>query len=131
MFAFSPDCCSCSGSFLFDGDARDGNNQLPGVPRHDRRAELLYSHPSGIQPGPNVGWAPGSYYADNANQLRVDPYALLNLRVSFDRGTRLSGCLEAWNLTDERSIANVAIAGSSQWCVGDLQPRDRAPSTVG
>ena len=52
--------------FFFDGDARWGNNQLPGVPPHTIRAEVLYKHPSGFYAGPNVEWMPKSYFADNA-----------------------------------------------------------------
>ena len=34
--------------------------------------EVLYKHPSGFYAGPNVEWMPKSYYADNANQMKVD-----------------------------------------------------------
>lgn len=75
------------------------------------RAELLYKHPGGFYAGPNVEWAPGHYYADNANTLMVDPYALLNFRLGFDAGKHWSGYVEARNLTDKHYISTVAIAG--------------------
>ena len=46
--------------FFFDGDARCGNNRLPGAPPHYIRAEVLYKHPSGFYAGPNVEWMPQS-----------------------------------------------------------------------
>ncbi|MFX8377703.1 TonB-dependent receptor, partial [Acinetobacter baumannii] len=86
--------------FFFDGDATYGNNRLPGVPGNSLRAELLYKLPSGFDAGPNVEWAPGHYYADNANTLTVDPYALLNLKAGFDIGKHWSVYFEGRNLTD-------------------------------
>lgn len=97
--------------FNFDGDPYYGNNELPGIPKHYLRAELLYKHASGFYAGPNVEWAPGHYFADNANTLSVDPYALLNLKAGFDAGKHWSVYVEGRNLTDKRYIATVAIAG--------------------
>jgi iron complex outermembrane receptor protein len=97
--------------FFFEDDAVFGNNELPGVPRHFLRAETLYKHPSGVYAGPNIEWAPGHYYADNANSLAVDPYALFNFRLGYDTGRGWSGYVEGRNLTDERYIATVAVTG--------------------
>ena len=100
--------------FFFDNDSRYGNNRLPGVPPHYLRAELLYKHPSGFYAAPNVEWMPQSYFADNANQVKVDPYALLNLRVGYKApGSKASFYLEGRNLLDKRYIANVAVAGTA------------------
>lgn len=99
--------------FKFDGDARYGDNELPGVPKHVLRAEALYRLPSGFYIGPNVEWAPGDYFADNANTLTVDAYALLGLRVGFDAAEGWSGYVEGRNLTDRRYISTVAIAGTA------------------
>ncbi|WP_294191261.1 TonB-dependent receptor [uncultured Sphingomonas sp.] len=97
--------------FFFDDDRRYGDNELPGIPKHYLRAEALYRHPSGIYAGPNVEWAPGHYFADNANSLSVDPYALLGLKLGYDRGGRWSAYVEGRNLTDKHYISTVAIAG--------------------
>ncbi|MBB3940226.1 iron complex outermembrane receptor protein [Novosphingobium fluoreni] len=99
--------------FFFDDDAIYGNNRIPGVPKHYLRAEMLYKHPSGFYAGPNVEWAPGHYFADNANTLTVDPYALLNLKAGFDLGERWSFYVEGRNLADKRYISTVAIAGTA------------------
>lgn len=97
--------------FYFDGDARYGNNELPGIPRQYLRAEMLYKHPSGFYAGPNLEWAPGHYFADNANTLAVDPYALVNFKVGFDTGAQWSAYMEGRNLADKHYISTVAIAG--------------------
>lgn len=97
--------------FNFDGDSTYGNNELPGIPKHYLRAELLYKHANGFYAGPNVEWAPGHYFADNANTLTVDPYALLNLKAGFDAVKHWSIYVEGRNLTGKRYIATVAIAG--------------------
>ncbi len=97
--------------FSFDDDAIYGDNRIPGVPKHYLRAEALYRHASGLYAGPNIEWAPGHYYADNANTLTVDPYTLLNLKAGFDSGKHWSAYIEGRNLTDKRYISTVAIAG--------------------
>jgi len=99
--------------FFFDGDARYGNNRLPGVPAHYIRAEVLYKQPTGFYVGPNVEWVPQGYYADNTNSLTVDPYAVLNFKIGYDSGKGWSGYLEARNLFDTRYISSVAVAGSA------------------
>ena len=99
--------------FNFDADARYGDNRLPGVPRHYLRAEAIYRHPAGFYAGPNVEWAPGSYYADNSNTLEVPTYALLNLRAGIDFAQHWSLYLEGRNLTDKHYISTVAIAGEA------------------
>lgn len=99
--------------FFFDGDAIYGDNELPGVPKHYLRTELLYRNAQGFFIGPNVEWSPASHYADNANMLDVDSYTLLNFRLGYDVGGGWSGYVEGRNLTDERYISTVAIAGTA------------------
>jgi iron complex outermembrane receptor protein len=97
--------------FFFRNDSRYGDNELPGIPSHYLRAEALYQHPSGIYAGPNVEWAPSRYFADNANSLTADPYALLGLKLGYDQDGRWSAYIEGRNLTDKHYISTVAIAG--------------------
>lgn len=97
--------------FFFAGDTHYGDNRLPGVPRHLVRAELVYRHASGFHIGPNLEWAPGHYYADNANTLSVAPYALLNIKVGYEVAERWSVYLEGRNLSDRAYISTVAVAG--------------------
>ncbi len=88
-----------------------GNNRLPGAPPHSIRAEVLYKQANGFYIGPNVEWMPQAFFADNANTLTVDPYALLNFKVGYDPGKGWSGYLEGRNLLDTRYIATTVTEG--------------------
>lgn len=99
--------------FRFDGDRTYRNNRLPGVPPHVVRAEVIYKYPNGLYAGPNVDWMPQDFYADNANSLTVDRYALANFRIGYDPGTGWSGYLEGRNLADTRYIATTITAGTA------------------
>ncbi|NYT35840.1 TonB-dependent receptor [Allopusillimonas soli] len=94
--------------FHYDDDSTWGDNEIPGVPRHFLRAELLYRHPDGFYFGPNVEWVPQAYYVDNANSVKTQSYALLGLRAGWETGP-YSFYLDARNLTDRRYIASVSI----------------------
>jgi iron complex outermembrane receptor protein len=94
--------------FRFDHDARFGNNQLPGAPRHFLRAELLYKNPNGFYIGPNLEWVPQAYYADSANTLTTQAYAIWGLKAGVDDGT-YSMYLEARNIANTAYIASVSI----------------------
>lgn len=97
--------------FHFDDDATYGDNQLPGVPRHYLRAELLYKHQNGFYIGPSVDWMPEEFYSDNANSLTVDPYALLNFRLGYEsQDSHWSAYFEARNLLDKHYISSTIIA---------------------
>ncbi|MCR0983418.1 TonB-dependent receptor family protein [Roseomonas populi] len=96
--------------FHFDGDARYGDNELPGVPRHLLRAELRYRHPAGASIAPNVEWVPRGLFADNANTVQGNSYALLGLRGDWTFSNGLSVFLEGRNLTDKRYISSASVA---------------------
>lgn len=96
--------------FFFDNDPVWGDNQLPGIPRHYLRAELLYKHPSGFYAGPNVEWVPIAYYVDDANTLNTSPYALLNFKAGYEPpGGRFSFYVDARNLLNVNYIASVNV----------------------
>lgn len=99
--------------FFFDNDKMWGDNQLPGVPKHIIKAEILYKNLAGFYAGPNVEWIPQSFNADNANSLKVDPYALANFKMGYDGGAAWSGYVEGRNLLDKRYISTAAIAGTA------------------
>ncbi|NGM88965.1 TonB-dependent receptor [Parapusillimonas sp. SGNA-6] len=94
--------------FKFDDDRDWGNNQMPGVPRHYLRAEVLYKHPAGFYVGPNVEWVPQAYFVDNANSVETNSYALLGLRAGWEKGP-YSFYIDGRNLTDRRYIASASI----------------------
>lgn len=95
--------------FRFDNDPVFGNNQLPGIPRHYYRAELIYSHPDGFFFGPNIEWVPQAYYIDNANTTKTKAYALFGARGGYDFGNGLRLFVDARNLANEKYIANVGV----------------------
>lgn len=98
--------------FRFDGNPTYGNNVLPGVPRHVLKAELVYRHTSGFYVGPNVEWAPESFYQDNANTKRGNPYALLGLRAGYESGKSWSAFVEGKNLTDKRYVSSASVSNT-------------------
>ena len=104
--------------FKFENDATFGDNELPGVPRHYVRAEVLYKHPSGVYLGPNVEWVPEGYFADAVNVLSTDAYAIWGARLGFDDGGPISVYVEGRNLSDTAYIASSAIVADSR--VGNL-----------
>lgn len=95
--------------FHFRNDPTYGGNQIPGVPRHYLRAELLYKHPSGFFVGPNIEWAPQAYYVDNANTFKSASYVLFGLRAGYDDGGRLTAFVEARNLANRHYISSASI----------------------
>lgn len=99
--------------FFFDDDVMWSDNQLPAVAPHNFRAEILYNHPSGFYAGPNVEWMADAFYADNANTLKVDPYALLGFRLGYEQSKGWSGYVEGRNLLDENYIATTITTGNA------------------
>lgn len=94
--------------FHFDNDPLFGNNQLPGAPRHFLHAEVLYKHANGFYVGPNVEWVPQAYYADSANTLSTQAYAIWGLKAGVDDG-KYSMYLEARNIANTAYIASTSI----------------------
>lgn len=95
--------------FSFDGDREFGNNQLPGIPEHYYRAELLYMHPSGFYAGPNIEWVFTDYFVDSANTLSADSYALLGFKIGYRTKKGVSLYVEGRNLTDETYAATTSV----------------------
>ena len=91
----------------FDGDRSFGNKQLPGIPEHVGRLELLYQHPTGFSIGPSVQ-AASSNWVDCANTLKADSYALLGMRAAYET-KQYRIFIEGRNLTDEHYASSVAV----------------------
>ncbi len=96
-------------NFHFDGDREFGDNQLPGIPEHYYRAELLYTHPCGFYAGPNLEWVFADYPVDSANSLDADSYALLGFKIGYRTKKGVSFYVEAKNLTDETYAATTSV----------------------
>lgn len=95
--------------FRFDGDRDFGSNQMPGIPEHYYRAELLYEHPCGFYAGPNLEWVFTGYPIDSANTMDADSYALLGFKVGWRSKKGLSVYVEGRNLTDEHYAATTDV----------------------
>jgi iron complex outermembrane receptor protein len=92
----------------FDGE------RLPGVPAHLLHAAAGWEHPRGFW----IAWDllfVGRFYADNANDVSTDAYAVSNLRAGWDwkfgRWT-LGPFVGLNNLTDAEYDANVRLNAS-------------------
>ena len=98
-------------SFEEDGESRRGN-KLPGVPRHQLQAELLWE-PTLSSYAAVSTQVVDSVYADNANSEEVAGYALAHLRAghAWSLGTpeRLEVYAAVRNLFDRDYPANVRI----------------------
>ncbi len=99
--------------FRFDNDPSYRNNELPGAPRHYLRAELLYKNPTGFYFGPNIEWVPQSYFVDNANTLKTEPYAIWGLKAGVDNGGTYSMYVEARNIGNKVYIASASIINTA------------------
>jgi iron complex outermembrane receptor protein len=95
--------------FFFDDDAAWGNNLIPGAPRHYFTGEIRYAHPSGVWLAPNIEWVPEAYYADNANTLATEAYAIFGAKAGWDISERISLFVDARNLGDKAYISNVSV----------------------
>lgn len=98
-------------SFTEDGESRRGN-QLPGIPRHDLQAELLWE-PTLSSYAAISGQVVDSVYADNANSEEIAGYALAHLRAGHAWFPGTPERLEVYgairNLFDRDYPANVRI----------------------
>lgn len=97
----------------FRDDPVFGDNQLPGLPEHFARAELVYQHPSGAYAGPNVERALSKYPVDFANSLFADPYTIWGFRIGY-RGRAWSGFLDGKNLSDTVYTASTGIVADAR-----------------
>ena len=111
--------------FRFRDDATFGDNQLPGIPSHFLKSELVYQHSCGFYAGPNVEWSPVKYPVDMANTLFADPYALLGIKAGYRTKKGFSAFVEVRNLTDKRYAATTGVitrptvANQAQFLPGD------------
>jgi iron complex outermembrane receptor protein len=99
--------------FFFDNDATFGDNEIPGVPRHYLRAEVLYKDRSGFYAGPNLEWVPQAYFVDNTNTFKTASYAIWGLKAGFDNGGPWSAYIEGRNLSDKAYISTSKIIGDA------------------
>jgi iron complex outermembrane receptor protein len=104
------------GRFHFDDDAVYGDNQIPGMPEHAYRAELLWSW-DGWFIGPNVEWQ-SAYAVDFANTTDNDSYTLLGARAGYRAARGLAVFIEGRNLSDEEHAPTTNLANPAQAVAG-------------
>ena len=88
------------------------DNQLPGMPEHVYRAELLWTW-DGWFIGPNVEWQ-SAYAVDFANTTDNDSYTLLGARAGYRAARGFAVFVEGRNLTDEDHAPTTNLANPSQ-----------------
>lgn len=101
------------GRFRFDGDSVYGNNQLPSLPEHFMRMELMYEHPSGFFGGPNMERSFSKYPIDMANTFFADPYTVWGLKAGYQTEDGFSVFVEAKNLSDKVYAASTSIVNNA------------------
>lgn len=100
------------GRFRFDGDADYGDNQLPGMPEHVYRVELLWTWDAWFL-GPNLEWQSG-FPVDFANTTDNDSYTLIGARAGYRPAEGLTVFVDARNLADEDHVPTTNLANPTQ-----------------
>jgi iron complex outermembrane receptor protein len=94
--------------FRFDDDPAFGDNEIPGIPPHFVRLEVLYEHPSGFYIGPNLQ-AASDYFVDFTNTLEADSFVTVGVRAGYDHGDRWNVFIEGQNLGDKAYISSSGV----------------------
>jgi len=94
--------------FRFVDDAQYAGNHLPGAAPHLLHAELRSELPHGGWIAPSMVWSPQRFFADSANTLSADSYAVLNVRGGW-KWRSLEVFAEVSNLTDANYSPTVQV----------------------
>ena len=89
-------------------------NQVPGVPEQLLYLALQYDHPNGLFASLEGRYV-GSFYADDANQVKTDAFGVLDLRLGWDfefGAWQITPQLGFNNLLDAKYIDNVRTGES-------------------
>lgn len=97
----------------FKSDPVFNNNQLPSLPEHFFKLELLYKHPSGFYAGPNFERAACGYPVDMANTFFADPFSVWGLKAGYQTPQGLNVFVEAKNLTERTYAASTGIVANA------------------
>jgi iron complex outermembrane recepter protein len=104
------------GRFRFDDDADYGDNQLPGMPEHVYRVELLWTWDAWFA-GPTLEWQSG-FPVDFANTTDNDAYTLIGARAGYRGDHGLTVFIDARNLADEDHVPTTNLANPAQAVAG-------------
>ncbi|WP_407522191.1 TonB-dependent receptor family protein [Methylobacterium oryzisoli] len=94
--------------FRFVADPVFGDNRIAGIPPDVLRTVLAYTRP-GFSLAPALDWVPRGPFSDHANTQRVPGYALLGVQAALDLAPGVTLFVDARNLTDKRTISDVAV----------------------
>jgi iron complex outermembrane receptor protein len=92
--------------FHFTDDRQYGDNNLPVVPEHFYRAELIWTSDFGFWLAPSVEWSMSDAWVDYANTFKSPSYTVVNfgLGQEFDNGVSLF--VDVRNVFDETYVSN-------------------------
>jgi iron complex outermembrane receptor protein len=96
-----------------NGNVFDGN-KTPGVPDNLFYVDVTYFHSSGFYASGDVLYS-GSFFADNANAVKIDSYTLANLRFGYIHetgGWEISPFIGLRNILGEQYNDNIRINAS-------------------
>jgi iron complex outermembrane receptor protein len=97
----------------FSGDDVYGDNQLPGLPAHFMRMELMYEHPLGFYFGSNIERSLSKYPIDMANTFYADPYTIWGLKAGYKTKHGFSVFIEGKNLSNQIYAASTSIVNNA------------------
>ena len=110
--------------FFFDGDARYGNNDLPGVPPHTSAPKFSTSIPAASTPARTSSGC-RKYFSRQRQQLTIDPYALLNFRIGYESACRLVGLSRGAQPVRQALHRHHDHRRNGRRRIGPVQPRQR------
>lgn len=96
-------------NFKFDNDDLFGNNELPGIPQHFLRAEVMVETKAGFYFGPTLDYS-SDWYVDFSNSFKANAYTLLGAKLGYAINNDIRIFAQAVNLTDKEYASNTAIA---------------------
>jgi len=100
--------------FFLDNDPLYADNRLAGIPEYLLQMDLRYKHPSGFYVDPNVMFQPEGMFADYANTLRSDAFAVFGIRLGYERPAGPQAYFEVQNLANETYISDVSVIGNAK-----------------
>lgn len=92
----------------FDNDDTYGNNDIPGIPDHTFRAELIYRNNTGFYIGPTMEYS-SDWYVDFENTASTESYTIWGAKAGYVFNDRMRLFFEAVNLEDDDYVSNTAI----------------------
>lgn len=110
--------------FRFRDDRQYGDNRLPVVPKHLYRAQLRIGSDR-LHVDPSVEWVPNGAWADYANSLKVEGYALLGVTAEAGLTNGISLFLDLRNLTNTKAVGDIAATIAASPASAIFHPVER------